>query len=658
MDELVKNARQLPKGPLTCQGAILPWPCLVRGDDGQPFRPQLLLWVNVESGLVYTAPNALLSASQDPLRAMLDALLEFVEQLAQHCACSHRIEVRDPELAEYLRRHLTGTDMDVQLTERLATLDAVAADLTRMINSRAEGPPSLVESRGVTIERVRAFAEAAAEFYRAAPWRNLSDTDLIEVESPKPPRGMACFVVLGAAHSTYGLGLYPDRRSYERFLRAGQEGDHDGAIAVGLSQVIFDRLEDMPDSDAVLWAEHRLPVAGDQAYPLAMKYGRDGTLARPTKTELTFLEGILRALADTSESEIDSGRWRKEVVTFDGPRVVTLCIPDLLDPPSRKDWIERGFTPDRRAHERLFADINRYLEENPSAKVDELAAINQMFVGRSLDQPLTQPRSAAEQSQELCFQAFDTHGRRRIQLARRALQIDPDCADAHVILAEQAGLIEDELDHYRRGMEAGERALGPEFFEKNAGHFWGITETRPYMRARLGLAEALFEIGRAEEGIEHCRDMLLLNPNDNQGVRYRLLPALLTTGRDVEAARVLKHFDEESAVWAYARALLAFRLSGRTQAATRELYAALRINAHVPELLASDAPIPQPPHYAPGSFEEACIAAEELRPAFLATPGALDWIGDESALRAKQLDKMRREKRRKERVRQKKHKRR
>lgn len=658
MKELINRLKRLPKESLTCQGAILNWPVLVSGDDGRPFQLSFPLWVNVESGLVYTHPDAFRTAEREPLGAAWKALVEFVEQLTQGRAWPQRIEVRDPELAEYLRSHLAGTGVNVTLTRRLAALEAATANLMEMIDSEASGPPSLIDSRGVTVDRVRSFAEAAAAFYRAAPWRYLSDSDLLGVESPKPPRGMACFVVLGAGRDAFGLGLYPDRRSYERFLRAGQEGDYGASISAGLSQVLFDRLEEMTRSDATLWTEHKLPVAGDQAYPLAMKYGRDGRLARPTKTELAFLEGILRALADTSESEIDSGRWSKEVMTADGRRALTLCIPDLLDPPSPQGWIQRGFFPDQRTHERLFADMSRYLEENSPTGSDELAMLNQVFGGRSLDEPLTQPRSAREQAQDLCFAAFDTHGRRRVHLARRAIEIYPDCADAHVILAEHAASLEDQLQHYRRGMEAAERALGPEFFAESVGHFWGIAKTRPYMRARLGAAETLNAIGRAEEGIEHYRDLLRLNPNDNQGVRYGLVPALLAAGRDVEAARLLKEYNEQSAVWAYAQVLLAFRLSGRTEAAARELRAALRINPHVPELLASDLPIPRPPHYAPGSFEEACIAAEEMRAAFQATPGAVDWIAGESTRHAQALDKVRREKRRKERAKQKKRKRR
>ena len=121
-----------------------------------------------------------------------------------------------------------------------------------------------------------------------------------------------------------------------------------------------------------------------------------------------------------------------------------------------------------------------------------------------------------------------------------------------------------------------------------------------------------------------------MNPNNNQGVRYGLLPELMKAGRDVEAAKLLKQYDEESANWAYSQALLAFRLSGPSTAAQRELQRAMRLNRYVPELLASERMIPAPPHYAIGSIEEAAYCAEELWPAYRASPGAVEWILAES----------------------------
>ena len=249
------------------------------------------------------------------------------------------------------------------------------------------------------------------------------------------------------------------------------------------------------------------------------------------------------------------------------------------------------------------------------------------------------------------FQAFDAHGRRRVQLARQALELDPDCATRMSSSLNKPVRSKTNWITIAKGWKRG-APLGSSFFSENMGDFWGISTTRPYMRARLGLAASLAAMGNINEAVAHYQELLRLNPGDNQGVRYFLLPKLLAAGRDLDAAKLLKQYDEESANWAYARALLAFRLSGRGAAASRELRTALRINAHLPELLCSDAAIPQPPHYAFGSFEEACVAAEELRPAFQAAPGALDWILEERTQREHELDKRRREKRRKERSKQ------
>jgi len=654
MDELIERLRRLPKRPMTCQGGLFPWPRLVRGDGGTPFRPRFPLWADLESGTCHT--DAMLGPGEDSLRGALETFGGFVEKLTGNNACPQRLEVCDPELAQYLRENLANTGIEVELVDELPMLEAAVAEMADMVGAAADGPPSLLDSRGVTIERVRAFADAAAAFYRAAPWRYLADTDLIQIEAPKPPRGMTCLVVLGAGRSVYGLGLYPSRAAYERFLRAGQQKDYGDDVTTGLTQVTFDPLEELPDADAAVWIEHQLPAAGDRAYPLAMKHLGDGDVARPSKKELTFLEGVLRALATTGEEEIDSGRWQKKITTCDGPQLVTLAIPDLLNPPSPQEWLKRGFAPDRRAHERMFADMRRYLEANSPAPEEGFEAINRLFVGRSFDDPLTQPRTPKEQAQELCFQAFDTHGRRQVQLARQAIEIDPDCADAHVILAEQAGTLEDEIQHFLRGLQAAERALGPACFAENSGHFWGITETRPYMRARFGLAQSLTAAGRIDEAMTHYHEILRLNPEDNQGVRYVLLPQLLAAGLDVEAARLLKTYNEDSAIWAYSRALLAFRLSGLSAPAERELRHAIRINSYVPELLCSEEPIPRPSHYSLGSFEEACVAVEELRPAFEVTSGALHWVADSLRQREAEWDRLRREKRRKERAKNKKRK--
>jgi hypothetical protein len=111
-----------------------------------------------------------------------------------------------------------------------------------------------------------------------------------------------------------------------------------------------------------------------------------------------------------------------------------------------------------------------------------------------------------EKAQQVMYDAWEkTTSRARISHARKALVISPLCADAYNLLAEEAASPAEARDLYAGGLEAGELALSPEGFEEYEGHFWGFLETRPYMRARRGLALTLLQLGEEAAAIEHFR---------------------------------------------------------------------------------------------------------------------------------------------------------
>ena len=106
-------------------------------------------------------------------------------------------------------------------------------------------------------------------------------------------------------------------------------------------------------------------------------------------------------------------------------------------------------------------------------------------------------------------------------------------------------------------------ALRPDGLERQ---FWGFGETRPFMRARHGLAITLLRLGEEDAALDHVRDLLRLNPNDNQGIRYLLLAELMRRNAIPELKALLaSQPDEWSANWPHTRALIAFRerLGGR-----------------------------------------------------------------------------------------------
>ena len=233
-------------------------------------------------------------------------------------------------------------------------------------------------------------------------------------------------------------------------------------------------------------------------------------------------------------------------------------------------------------------------------------------------------------AQELMYQAFDEPDeKRRVQLANEALGICPDCADAHVLLAEHAENRKEALRHFEQGVAAGERALGTTAFQRDVGHFWGILETRPYLRARSGLAHSLWTAGRREEAVQHFQDMLRLNPNDNQGIRYPLAGYLLFLDQDDDLAKLLqKYADDASAAWAYTKALLTFRQQGDTIKARQLLKQARKTNKHVPAYLLGDkmAPAELPGYHGFGDDNEAAIYVGNFLVGWKSTPGAIAWL--------------------------------
>jgi tetratricopeptide (TPR) repeat protein len=284
---------------------------------------------------------------------------------------------------------------------------------------------------------------------------------------------------------------------------------------------------------------------------------------------------------------------------------------------------------DRRAMEKTTADLMRLLSTREFDSIDDANAFLQqaLATGRPLTAP---PRTPLEQAQDLMYDAWNATGRRRIQLARQALARSPDCADAYVLLAEEATTTPEEArDLYQQGVAAGERALGPELFVEGVGHFWGLVETRPYMRAREGLAHALWILGEREAAIGHLTAMLQLNPGDNQGVRYVLAQWLLETGADEELGQLLDQYpDDAAAAWAYTRALWRFRQQGATATATAALAEALSTNQFVPAYLLGRKRLPQrlPEYVGFGDDSEAIEYAAHGTEAWRMTPGALDWL--------------------------------
>ena len=268
----------------------------------------------------------------------------------------------------------------------------------------------------------------------------------------------------------------------------------------------------------------------------------------------------------------------------------------------------------------------------PSAKVPAAPLRNRIGAEDVMADPSRTMRAQTpeEQAQALIYQAWEARTQRQAAaLARRALEIFPDCADAYNVLAgAEARSAEEARVLYEHGVNAGRRNLGKDFFDEHRGHFWGLIETRPYMRARQGLADCLWALGRKRESLTHCEALLELNPDDNQGIRHGLLNRYLALGNDIGAARLFRDYAHDaSAAFLWSRVLLDLR-RGDQVVAQEHLVLAMHGNPHVAGFFVGKwkPPARLPERYSPGDRNEAALYIANFAEAWLASADAMDWL--------------------------------
>jgi tetratricopeptide (TPR) repeat protein len=163
-------------------------------------------------------------------------------------------------------------------------------------------------------------------------------------------------------------------------------------------------------------------------------------------------------------------------------------------------------------------------------------------------------------------------------------------------------------EDYEKAIKSFEEDLGEEYIKENTGHFWGLYKTRPYMNFLFEYANFLLDSGEIDNGIVILKRMIVLNPNDNQGVRDLLITKLLEVN-DLDGARKYldKYKNDHFAFAVYNRLLLAIK-SNEKETLIKSLFnKAIKMNKDVLHYLFNKDEIPYdlPTFYSPGDHNEA-----------------------------------------------------
>lgn len=277
-----------------------------------------------------------------------------------------------------------------------------------------------------------------------------------------------------------------------------------------------------------------------------------------------------------------------------------------------KDESENSFIHPRISMERGLLELEREMKNQQFDSIDE---VNEWMSKRLNSKGSSKKQlSNKEKAQDLLYDAHETTGTKRKQLAVKALNVYPNSPDAYNILAEFEIDPEEQRKLYLKGIDAGEKELGSEFFNENKGHFWGIVSTRPYMRAKYNYGQLLQDIGNLDGAITQFEELLELNPMDNQGVRYDLFIAYVESNVLQKAEALLNEYNEEiTAHGAYNRVLLEYLQNGPTSKAKKLLKNAMKNNPYVVDYLLQKKKLPllSPATYGLGDESEAIIYSEQ-----------------------------------------------
>lgn len=622
-----RSPSRLPQRAETWAVAVVQLRMWITPEDRPPVRPYMTFIYDMDHDLMLG--GEVVDHAPEPAE-VLKSLFQAMTRPQKHTGSPRRpvrIACADPALAAALAPELDKIAVACE-TRELPMLPAIVVDLEKFMRRGEPELPGLLSVAGVAPRLAGGFFAAAAECYRAAPWVHLTNEQPIALRISAERGAERIAVVMGNAGMEYGLAVYESWAEYEQMYASGDDPVKE-IPAHGRLVTFYEPVPHMPFPDLDALEQHGWEVAGEQAYPVPWVFYPDKPPRRPEPDELAWLEAALRAIAMLVPGQLRPGE-PGEYQPFD----LTLAVPThagdvavrarypagVLSPgqhPAQSDYWDEDEddgeddeppVPDRRGMEKVLAQLAGQLSGEGAPGDPRL-----------------------QEAQQLMYQAWEqTNPAKRLALAHQALATSEDCADAYVLLAqEEAATVAQALELYRQGVAAGERALGPGYFEQDKGHFWGILETRPYMRAREGLAGCLWQIGQHEEALAHYRALLELNENDNQGMRYILAELLLVLDRDDELFALLERFpDDAAAVWLYTWALVEFRRGGASKAAERRLREALRWNKHVPAYLLGRKRVPHrtPEYIGMGDDREAAAYAGDFLMHWRRTPGAVEWL--------------------------------
>ena len=297
MAQSPKSPLELPQHQETWYLAVRELRVWITPPDEEPYRPYGTLVVNLDQGIIqgvetYPSPPI----PDQVIETLFDAMRNQPSGVSQRPHRPKQIHFEDEIFFKAMASALEeiGVSAVFQPAEKIA--DEILSDLAAHLMDGPANIPGLLSQEDVTPEQIEALFDAAAQYYRAAPWVRLTNMQplAIQVAPETVPRYV---VVMGNGGVEYGLVLY---KQWDDFMLQFGPINHPLEMLPqeGAHTLLFGDITLVPFDDLDALAEYGWEVVDEEGYPIPAVFTQDGEAKRPNRADLLWYEAAMRTISN------------------------------------------------------------------------------------------------------------------------------------------------------------------------------------------------------------------------------------------------------------------------------------------------------------------------------------------------------------------------
>lgn len=293
-----------------------------------------------------------------------------------------------------------------------------------------------------------------------------------------------------------------------------------------------------------------------------------------------------------------------------------------------------------RDSEKVFREINKYIKENAdeNMSMDEMNDLIQEFMEQyNSNLPGEITEETAETTDDYLELAENSNSKEQaLKFAKKAVQLDQDNLDAKKMVEEITTEHPYEMvGKYQKLIEYGKTVMDKKGYmnEDSIGDYWGISETRPFIRLYSSYLDLLVNCGMMRMATTVGEEIIRYNTNDNLGIRYILMHVYAYLEDEKSMLALYKKYDEHDESQMLLPISIIYYKLGDFEKAAEYLRRLTKTNkdtgrfirAFVNDTLDKYASRMNPMGYQPFTIEEFLVELHEHTYLFEVVPCYFDW---------------------------------